>query len=96
MITVYHNSNFANDSIVEKLTGTLTRVAVVFTPELDTAFLLTQNLCSPWKNNKRVVTDKEKDYRSTSAGDVFEHLGQFYFVSNIGFKKIRKPSKRIR
>lgn len=87
MVTVYHNKEFMFKKPEEIDKSLLTKVAEIEINDLETAFELTNHIDKPWTENDK-VTPLVSNPRSTSAGDVMEIDGQFYFVASTGFTKI--------
>lgn len=89
MIKVLHNKNFLqypfNKNINKK---ELEEVAEVQTEDLEEAFGFTQNIEYSWTECTRVTAKENKEYRSTSAGDVLIHNEKYFVVEIVGFKEI--------
>jgi hypothetical protein len=67
------------------------KVAEIETDDLEDAYRRSQNIDEPWTWYPGVkvfgLDDFEQKCRSTSVGDVLEHNGKFFHVSEVGFEE---------
>jgi|SRR5271157_1910070 len=94
MIKVYHakNPTFFAPKNAPKISD-YALMADVDTESLEGAYALTNNIDRPWIYNHGVkfygsLQHVFEGCRSTSVGDVLYHLGNFYVVDSIGFKRV--------
>lgn len=93
MLKIFFNSNFSEDGLSEKLSGTLRELGTIDSDNLEDAFLLCQNISADcWIKDPMFTptgVNISERVRSFSMGDVVERNGVQYICAMVGFKELK-------
>jgi hypothetical protein len=99
-MVVFHSKTLAMPFMeleeLPKFPADYVKVADVEAMSLEQAYEMTQNIENSWVKNPQVkpAPEVQEGCRSTSYGDVIEHLGQFWFCDVFGWVEITlEPSE---